>query len=270
MDFLTIWQMIGFVLLAAILGSFANVLVYRLPLQIFQDERDSDTSETLNIAWPSSHCPSCKTPLKWWHNIPLLSYMALRGRCAFCGVHIPSRYFWIELGSVLIAVICLWLYGVGWMAVAAFGFAYLLWVMIWIDAIYQLLPDVLTLGLLWLGLILRAYWMPSTLADAVFGAVLGYILLWLPYVIYLQWRGYAGLGLGDAKLLAAIGVWLGVVDVPYVLLLASVLGLLYGVGSWAKNHHSSTRLGQMRMAFGPFIALAAIIVPFINHEHILR
>lgn len=259
-------------LCATAFGSFANVLVYRLPLQILRSEAAlQETDSTFNIAVPASHCPSCQTPLKWRHNIPLLSFVFLKGRCAFCHAVIPARYFWIELGTIALAYACLWLWGVNAAALMVFAVLYVLWVLIWIDALYRLLPDVLTLGLLWAGLLVRASLAPASLADAVLGAALGYVLLWLPYAVYLQWRGEVGLGLGDAKLLAAIGAWLGVLVVPYVLLLGSVLGLIYGVAQFACRRLRAgerQRLGGVQIAFGPFIIVAAIAVALWNHAEV--
>lgn len=255
--------MMIFVLLlcAAALGSFANVLVYRLPLQMMRGEAGVDVDvKAFNIAVPASHCPSCQTPLKWWQNIPLMSFCLLRGHCAYCHASIGWRYFWVELGTVLLAALCLWHFGVSAMALAAFGFAYVLWVLSWIDVQHRLLPDVLTLGLLWGGLLLKAWFAPWMLVDAVLGAVFGYLLLWLPYVLYLKWRGVVGLGLGDCKLLAAVGAWLGWAQVPSVALWASMLGLLYGVLHFLWRRPLGERLGAVQIPFGPFISVASVLV----------
>ena len=261
-------------LCAAALGSFANVLVYRLPMQIVRAFDEVDSSKgAFKIAVPASHCPSCHTPLKWWQNVPLMSFMLLKGRCAFCHVPIPRRYFWIELGTVWIAIACLSLFGVGVKALALFVLLYALWVLSWIDALYQLLPDVLTLGLLWAGLLLRAWFAPMSLGDAVWGAALGYVLLYLPHVLYLKWRGEVGLGLGDAKLLAAVGAWLGLVHVPTVLLLACVAGLMYGgvrfLGYARATHRVEVQdlvdLRRVRIPFGPFISMATAFIVLWQH-----
>ena len=261
-------------LCAAALGSFANVLVYRLPMQIVREFDEVDSSKGgFNIAVPASHCPSCHTPLTWWQNVPLMSFILLKGRCAFCHAPIPRRYFWIELGTVLIAIVCLSLFGVGVKALALFVLLYALWVLSWIDALYQLLPDVLTLGLLWAGLLLRAWFAPMSLGDAVWGAALGYVLLYLPHVLYLKWRGEVGLGLGDAKLLAAVGAWLGLVHVPTVLLLACVAGLMYGgvrfLGYARATHRVEVQdlvdLRRVRIPFGPFISMATAFIVLWQH-----
>ena len=212
-------------------------------------------------------------PLKWWQNVPLMSFISLKGRCAFCHAPIPRRYFWIELGTVLIAIACLSLFGIGVKALALFVLLYALWVLNWMDALYQLLPDVLTLGLLWTGLLLRAWFAPMSLDDAVWGAVLGYVLLYLPHVLYLKWRGEVGLGLGDAKLLAAVGAWLGLVHVPTVLLLACVAGLMYGgvrfLGRARVTHRVEAQdlrdLRRVRIPFGPFISMATALIVLWQH-----
>ena len=261
-------------LCAAALGSFANVLVYRLPMQIVRASDEVDSSKgAFNIAVPASHCPSCHMPLKWWQNVPLMSFIWLKGRCAFCHAPIPRRYCWIELGTVLIAIACLSLFGIGVKALALFVLLYALWVLNWMDALYQLLPDVLTLGLLWTGLLLRAWFAPMSLDDAVWGAVLGYVLLYLPHVLYLKWRGEVGLGLGDAKLLAAVGAWLGLVHVPTVLLLACVAGLMYGgvrfLGRARVTHRVEAQdlrdLRRVRIPFGPFISMATALIVLWQH-----
>ena len=261
-------------LCAAALGSFANVLVYRLPMQIVRASDEVDSSKgAFNIAVPASHCPNCHTPLKWWQNVPLMSFISLKGRCAFCHAPIPRRYFWIESGTVLIAIACLSLFGIGVKALALFVLLYALWVLNWMDALYQLLPDVLTLGLLWTGLLLRAWFAPMSLDDAVWGAVLGYVLLYLPHVLYLKWRGEVGLGLGDAKLLAAVGAWLGLVHVPTVLLLACVAGLMYGgvrfLGRARVTHRVEAQdlrdLRRVRIPFGPFISMATALIVLWQH-----
>ena len=248
-----------FVLLcAASFGSFANVLIYRLPRMLFGEKTHQ---AVFNIAVPASFCPHCQRTLKWWHNIPLLSFILLRGRCAFCQAAIGWRYVWIELGTVALAVACIWLFGVSTMALAAFAFVYILWVLSWIDAQHRLLPDVLTLGLLVSGLLLKVWFTPWALLDAVFGAALGYALLWLPYMFYLKWRGVVGLGLGDCKLLAAVGAWLGWAFIPMVALVASVLGLSYGVLLFVRSRSESmVGFGAVQIPFGPFIAIASVVV----------
>lgn len=239
--------------LAAVLGSFANVLVYRLPLMVMREEVGDERMLMFNLACPASHCPACENPLRWWHNIPLVSFMVLRGRCGFCGVSIPQRYFLIELGSVLIGLYCYGQFGWSIHALMWFVFLYLLWVMSWIDVAHFLLPDALTLLLLWLGLLWKAAAMPEQLVDAIFGAALGYVLLRVVYEVHHYFTGRQGMGMGDMKLMAAIGAWLGLLQVPNVLLVSCVGALLYAA-------YARLRFRTVVIPFGPFLAFGAVVV----------
>ncbi len=265
-------------LLAGAMGSFANVLIYRLPIMIVANDKQADeklagdlpmasSNQTFNIATPASFCPHCHAPLKWWQNIPLISYVVLRGRCAECRATIPLRYLWVELGCVLLALLCIWVDGVSVRSVVGFVFLYLLWVLSWIDALHYLLPDALTLSLLLLGFVLRVALSPFAWFDAVtegaLGALLGYMILWLPYALYLRWRGIAGLGLGDCKLMAGIGVWLGVVNIPTVLMLACA-GALVCALVWAWRAQCSAR--NLKIPFGPFLAAGAALMWFFGRN----
>ena len=234
------------ILIAVVLGSFANVLIHRLPMMILDDE------SSVNLAQPASHCPQCHTPLRWWHNIPLLSFVFLRRRCAACGQLIAWRYFIVELGAAFLAAVCVWQWGVTIQAGAYFVFLYILWVLAWIDALHYLLPDVLTLSLLWLGLLYHAAFEPARLADSVFAAAFGYLLLSIVYFVYYGVTGKQGIGFGDMKLLAAIGVWLGVVSIANVLIMACVFALLFALLMRFKRNKI--------LPFGPFLAAAAVFV----------
>jgi leader peptidase (prepilin peptidase) / N-methyltransferase len=243
------------IMLAAALGSFANVLIYRLPLMILSDA-------PISLAQPASHCPHCKAPIKWRYNLPLLGFIALKGRCAACHASIPRRYFLVELSAVLLAVLCLVQWGVSCQAAAYFIFLLGLWALSWIDAAHYLLPDVLTQGLLWLGLLYNALAAPNSLSDMVFAAALGYGLLYAVYFVYFKITGKAGLGFGDMKLLAAIGAWLGANAMLNVLLLACLSALLFGVvGALLRR-----AVLQKIWPFGPFLALAAAIVLFTGAD----
>lgn len=243
-----IWLLV--IILAAVFGSFANVLVYRLPLMILNEE--ADAARTFNLSKPASHCPSCKQSIKWWQNLPLLSYIALRGRCQMCASKIPLRYFLIELGSAFIGAACFWRFGWSVTALMWFVFFYGLWVAAWIDAAHFLLPDVLTLTLLWVALVWKSLAHPEMLPDAVLGAALGYVMLRAVYEIHYYFTQRHGLGFGDMKLLAAIGAWLGVMEIPNVMLLACVLGLVYALYAKLKSNAQVIPLG-------PFLGMAAVI-----------
>lgn len=251
----------------AALGSFANVLIYRLPRMLLPEEYDADNKETFNIAVPTSFCPQCKHSIRWWHNIPLISFIVLRGQCAYCHQPIPSRYFWVELGTVVLALLSVWMFGLSWQALSCFAFLYVLWVTSWIDALNYLLLDVFNGILLVMGLITTMLFssnVEAALIQAVLGMVFGYAILWIPYIAYLKWRGMEGLGLGDCKLLAAIGCWQGIAAVPNVLLFACVLALVFGA-SYARLHGHAVR--SLKIPFGPFISAGALAQMLMMHGH---
>lgn len=265
----SLWiELIFVVLLAAALGSFANVLIYRLPRMLLRQEGGADHQNAFNIATPASFCPQCRHPIRWWHNIPLLSFIGLRGRCAYCQQSIPSRFFWVELGTVVWALLSVWMFGLTWQALSGFVFLYLLWIASWIDALHFLLPDVLNAALFGIGLMVVVFfaqgdvWM--VLMRALLAAAFGYLILWLPYFAYLKWRGVEGLGLGDCKLLAAIGCWQGIAAVPNVLLFACVLALVFGVLLASLRRQV---LRSLKIPFGPFISAGALVQMLMMHGH---
>ena len=257
---------------AAAFGSFANVLIYRLPRMLLgMNTNTPHDNPSFNIAVPASFCPQCQHTIQWWHNIPLLSFIGLRGRCAYCHQSIPMRYFWVELGTVLWALLSVWMFGLTWQALSSFVFFSVLWVASWIDALHFLLPDVLNYVLFGMGLVVAMAFAHNgvgvALIDALSGAAFGYVMLWIPYFTYLKWRGIEGLGLGDCKLLAAIGCWQGVVAVPNVLLFACVLALVFGVlMAWSRHQTVAT----LKIPFGPFISAAAVIQMVLTHSHHLK
>lgn len=236
-------------LLGLAVGSFLNVVIYRLPLGILHDY----DKERWNIVWPASHCPRCECQLAWWHNIPVISYMLLKGRCAFCKAGISVQYPVVESVtaglSVLVALICQDL----WLMVQSLLLIWLL-IPLWvIDWRYQLLPDQLSLSLLWLGLLFSAcHILPITPSTAIISAVIGFMSFWLLDAIYYLIRGQHGLGGGDMKLLAAWGAWLGWFYLPMLVLLASVLTLMVFIAQvgWKGWH------GQARLAFGPYLIIS--------------
>ena len=214
------------------------------------------TSHRFNLWLPASHCPACSTPLRWFENIPVLSYLWLRGRCSHCQTRISSRYPLVELASALLAGYCVWRYGFTWPALAWFGFTATLLSLALIDWDTTYLPDSLTLPLLWGGLLASAMgWTGTLLADAVWGATIGYGSLRLVHEVFLRITGKEGMGHGDFKLLAAIGAWLGWPALLPVLLLASIVGLIVGLALKARNRLDAS--GQL--PFGPFLALGAAL-----------
>lgn len=255
-----------------ILGSFANVAIHRLPRMIelawrnelrqFEREQqgleplpDSEL-EQLSLSRPRSHCPQCKTTLPPHHLVPVLSWLLLRGRCAHCQARIPVRYPVVELLSALLA----WgsWHSLGWTpeAAAAFLFLETLLVATLIDWDSQWLPDLVTLPLMWAGILLASLgWSPVALSLdlAVWGAVGGYLFLWIMAALFKLFTGKDGLGGGDTKLLAALGAWLGPMVLPAILLLSSLLGLL--MAFWLRWR----RKQQGTFPFGPALSLAGVV-----------
>jgi leader peptidase (prepilin peptidase)/N-methyltransferase len=217
-----------------------------------------------NLARPRSHCPACGHALAWHDNIPLISFALLRGRCRACGSPIGWRYPTVELVTAVLFAACAWRWGLGASALVWGAFAATLLALACIDADTQLLPDALTLPLLWGGLISAAAgWSQTALADALWGAVAGYTLLWLVQQGFGLVTGKQGIGQGDFKLLAALGAWLGWQALLPLLLLASLSGAVVGLGlRW------SGRLGAGQpLAFGPYLAMAGAALMWLAPLH---
>ncbi len=264
---------ICFVVFAA-LGSFFNVVIYRLPLMMESIWRrecelllESDSGEPaesaegakFNIAIPNSHCPHCKAPIKPWQNIPVLSYLLLKGRCAVCKKAIGIRYPIVELATALLGVGCLALFGVGAYGFATAGLCWVLLILTAIDIDHQLLPDQLTLPLLWTGLLLSATGISQLpLQDAVIGAAAGYLSLWSVYWLFKLITGKEGMGYGDFKLLAALGAWMGWQQLPVIIICSSLVGAILGSLYMAINR---SKRGQA-IPFGPYLAGAGLITLF--------
>ena len=258
----------GIALLAVvglIVGSFLNVVIYRLPIMLDrgwqrQARETLDMKEAappteagqLNLVFPGSHCPSCGHRIKPAENIPILSWLALRGRCSNCGAAISLRYPIVETiaacGAIAAVAACGWT----WLAVAAAGYTWVLIALACIDFDTHLLPDQMTLPLLWAGLLVNALGGFTDLAPAVFGAAGGYLFLWGVYWVFKWLTGKEGMGYGDFKLFAAIGAWLGWTALPAVILIAAVIGLAYALVSILNKR----RTRHQPMPFGPFLAMA--------------
>ena len=256
-------------------GSFINVIVYRLPRQLeAQWQRDSrdflgipaeehpPAQHQFNIAFPASHCPKCGATLRAWHNIPLLSYVFLRGRCATCAEPISLQYPLVEAATGLAFVFVMMQFGLTAMGAYALLFSLLLLTLTAIDFRTQLLPDVLTYPLLWLGLIANTQGHFVDLQSAVFGAIAGYLSLWLIYWLFKLLTGKEGMGHGDFKLLAALGAWVGWQLLPLIVLLSSLVGAVIGVAMVL----AMGRDKQLPMAFGPYLAIAGWIALFWGED----
>ncbi|MGH6891381.1 MAG: prepilin peptidase [Dongiaceae bacterium] len=253
------------------IGSFLNVVIYRLPQVLDRQWRAqcaelagqaASAAERYNLWWPRSRCPSCATPIRAIHNIPLVSWIALRGRCATCHEPISLRYPLVELATAIASAIVAWHFGFGWQAGLALVFTWYLIALTGIDVDRQLLPDVLTLPLLWVGL-LASLWSTGSLLsappvapqDALLGAAVGYLFLWSVFQLFRLITGKEGMGYGDFKLFAVAGAWLGWQMLPLVLLLAAIVGASVGVLLIAVKRHGR----GVPIPFGPYLAGAAWI-----------
>lgn len=245
MDDLIFWLLLC--VLSLSIGSFINVVVYRLPLMVNQPCPD------FSLSRPASHCPRCQRTLGFYDRVPLLSWLMLRGRCRTCRQAISWHYPAVELCTLVIAILlALWLPRTSALPVALALSAFLLALTL-IDLRCQLLPDALTQPLLWLGLLLQAAGLlPATPAEAITGAICGFGLLYVPAEIYRLWRKREALGGGDARLLAALGAWLGWQSLPLLLLIASGTGLAVALMARLLTH----RPLNLPLPFGPYLALA--------------
>ena len=248
-----------FALLGLLIGSFLNVVVYRLPKIMerqWQQEaaemagQELPAQEPFNLMVPRSRCPHCGHPITWYENIPVLSYLALRGKCSACKAPISARYPLVEATLAALFFYCIHTYGANTTGYAWCAFSAVLLTLALIDWDTTLLPDDLTLPLLWLGMIAAAlHWIPVTLNDALWGAVGGYMSLWLVYWGFKLATGKEGMGFGDFKLFAALGAWFGWQTLIPIILIASVIGAVIGI---AMKFNSSLREGGY-VPFGPFL-----------------
>lgn len=251
---------VGFAaILGLMIGSFLNVVIYRLPKILERDWQSQcaelkgeppPTGPVFNLMTPRSACPGCGAPISALKNIPLLSYMFLRGRCAKCGIGISKRYPLVEALSGLLAGLMAWHFGFGPTAFAAMVFCWALLALTFIDLDTQLLPDNITLPLLWLGLLINANDIFTDLKSAVFGAIAGYLALWSVYWGFKLLTKKEGMGYGDFKLLGAIGAWLGWQMLPLVILLSSFVGAIVGLSLIVFARHGR----NIPIPFGPYLA----------------
>lgn len=253
-----------------LLGSFLNVVIFRMPIMMQHESDNYVACESglplphvtrYNLMLPRSACPHCAHQITALENIPLVSYLLLRGRCHQCKAPIPVRYPAIELLTGMLSAWLAWRFGLGLTGLAVLLFAYLLITMTFIDLDTQLLPDDLTLPLLWTGLLvnLDATFVP--LSEAVIGAVAGYVSLWTIFWIFKLVTGKEGMGYGDFKLLAALGAWLGWKMLPIIVLLSSLTGAVVGIGLI----FLARRGRDMPMPFGPYLAVAGLLALLYGH-----
>lgn len=237
-------------ILGLLIGSFINVVVYRSLLIFSLDEK---VSEKINLCYPASHCPSCKHTLKAWQNIPLLSWLILRGRCHYCSIRIPMSYPLVEAMCGLLFFILTFFFVTPLSLLFAFTLCSFLLTLTLIDLKSYLLPDSLTLPLLWIGLLSHTLINGVQLEDAVFGAVAGYLVLWCLYWGFKFVTGREGMGYGDFKLLAALGAWMGWQSLPVICITSSVMGVCIALTGRLAGRTITT------IPFGPCLAIAGMI-----------
>jgi len=269
--------------LGLVVGSFLNVVIYRLPLMLDRQWREECAEnaalasadgatdvpgtapapaarvrpEPFNLVVPRSACPACRAPIRAIHNVPLLSWLLLRGKCASCGAPISARYPLVEALTGLLSALVAWKFGFGWPACAALILTWFLVALTFIDIDHQLLPDSLTLPLLWLGLLLSLWsaqgagaGLPVDTRSSVIGAMAGYVSLWSVYHLFRLLTGKDGMGYGDFKLFAALGAWLGWQMLLPIILMASGIGAIVGLALIALRRQSRST----PIPFGPFLA----------------
>lgn len=259
--------------LGLLVGSFLNVVIYRLPKMMERDwqqqcrdflTNDGDIAtlpandskqEPFNLMVPVSRCPHCGHKIKPWENIPVFSYLFLRGKCSDCKAKISIRYPIIELMTGMLSVAVIYYVGVNWSGLAALIFTWSLIALTMIDFDTYLLPDDITLPLLWLGLIANSFNAFTDLPSALWGAIAGYLALWSVYKLFKLVTGKEGMGYGDFKLLAALGAWMGLQMLPQIILLSSLVGAVIGISMIVIRGRDK----NIPIPFGPYLAIAGWI-----------
>jgi leader peptidase (prepilin peptidase)/N-methyltransferase len=271
-------------LLSLLVGSFLNVVIHRLPIMLDRQWREqahemlSDASlptahsppptthrpppAAYNLVTPRSACPHCNAPIRAHQNIPVVSYLLLGGKCASCGTRISPRYPIVELGTALLSAAVVWRFGWHWQSLAALALTWSLLALTVIDLDHQILPDIVTLPLLWLGLLLSLAWqqglpqpIPTDPKSAIVGAAAGYLLLWSVYWAFKLLTGKEGMGYGDFKLFGALGAWMGWQMLPLVLLLSAFAGAVIGIALIVVRGRDR----NIPIPFGPYLAAAGWI-----------
>ncbi len=257
---------VGLGVLGLLVGSFLNVVIHRLPLMMERDWRrdcaelageaeiDSPVA-AFNLMVPRSRCPHCQQPIAAWDNLPVLSWLLLAGRCRHCRASISVRYPLVELSAAVLGVVAAWHFGANPSALWGAGLSWALLALAVIDLDTQLLPDDLTLPLLWAGLVANLFGYFVDLPTAVVGAMAGYLSLWVVYWGFKFATGKEGMGYGDFKLLAALGAWLGWQALPTLIVGAALVGAVVGLALIGLRRHERSK----PLPFGPFLAAAGWI-----------
>lgn len=256
-------------ILGLLVGSFLNVVIYRLPvmmerewtsqcktlLETHASEETEPDQPAFNLVTPNSHCPKCDTPIKAWQNIPVISYLMLGGKCKNCKTPISKRYPTIEFVTGLLSCLVIWHFGFSWQGGVMLLLTWALITLTMIDFDHQLLPDNITLPLLWIGLIANSFGLFCSLPEALWGAVFGYLSLWSVYWLFKLVTGKEGMGYGDFKLLAVLGAWFGWQMLPLIILLSSLVGAIIGIFLLVLKNKGKS----IPIPFGPYLAAAGFI-----------
>ncbi|CCN35528.1 Type 4 prepilin-like proteins leader peptide-processing enzyme (Includes: Leader peptidase; N-methyltransferase) [Vibrio nigripulchritudo SO65] len=257
-----------------VIGSFLNVVIYRLPKMMenewrqecaesFPEYKIESPKEKLTLSVPRSSCQSCKTPIRVRDNIPVLSWLLLKGKCHACDDSIKVRYPLIELLTAGLSFAVAWQFGFSYFSVALLFFTFVLIAATFIDLDTLLLPDQLTLPLMWAGIALSLFEIsPISLTDAIIGAMVGYLCLWSVYQLFKLATGKEGMGYGDFKLLAALGAWLGWQSLPIIILMSSLVGVVFGVIQLRLQKKGI----EQAFPFGPYLAIAGWITLMFGQD----
>jgi len=259
-------------LFGLLIGSFLNVVIYRYP-KMMKHQWTVQSREWLEIeapegeqpptlSKPASHCGNCKTPIKAWQNIPLISYAILRGRCASCKQKISLRYPFVELLTGLLSAAVVYHFGFSLQSVFGVLLTWVLVTLSFIDFDHKLLPDDFVLPTLWLGLVLSLWPIFATPKNAIVGAIAGYLSFWVVFQIFLRLTGKEGMGYGDFKLMGLLGAWLGWQYLPQIILISAVLGSIVGLSMMAIQKAD----GKLAIPFGPYIAIAGWVAMLWGDE----
>ncbi len=258
------WLVLVVSVLGLLVGSFLNVVIYRLPIMMEQewkaqcDELNNQTSEVVapfTLSTPRSRCPHCNHAITAFENIPVISYLFLMGKCRQCKAPISKRYPLIEALTGLLSGIVAWHFGFDWTCLGALLLTWSLITLTFIDIDHQLLPDSITLPLLWLGIVFNLFTVYTDLSSSVIGAMAGYLSLWLVFHGFKLVTGKEGMGYGDFKLLAALGAWFGWLILPSIILLSSLVGAIVGISLIVFGQHQR----NVPIPFGPYLAAAGWI-----------
>ena len=260
-------------IIGAFIGSFLNVVIHRIPVmlerqwksecqELLSPEAKTPILQKYNLCVPRSHCPACNHQVKAIENIPIISYLFLKGKCSSCGTKISVQYPLVELLTAILTTIVIWKFGFSWQSLGGVILTWFLIALSGIDIKTKLLPDNLTLPLLWLGIIFNLFTTYTDLTSSILGAIFGYLALWSVYHLFRLITGKEGMGYGDFKLLAALGAWLGWQSLPLIILFSSAVGAIFGITMIVTKlqEHSQP------IPFGPYLAVAGWIAMLYGNQ----